>query len=124
VERIPRAEAAVSPAVSAVEGSMVRPSAFSNRSSEAIRDEPSHNQALTPQPDFAMADCRTRLAHKINAARLTNSLIWTALSFDPGSTRQNLDTVQPEAGIAGAGARNGKKRSKRAFNPAVKAVFW
>jgi hypothetical protein len=57
------------------------PSAFSNPSSEAIPDEPSPpNQALTPQPEFAMADCCIRLANKINAARLTNSVIWTALA--------------------------------------------
>jgi hypothetical protein len=58
----------------------VRTAALSNLSSEAVPDAPSlPNQALTPQPDFAMADCCTRLANKINAARSTNSLIWTAL---------------------------------------------
>jgi hypothetical protein len=30
-----------------------------------------------------MADCCTRLANKINAARSTNPLIWTALSTKP-----------------------------------------
>jgi hypothetical protein len=58
----------------------VRPAALSNLSSEAVPDAPP-NQALTPQPDFAMADCCTRLANKINAARSTNPLIWTALTL-------------------------------------------
>jgi hypothetical protein len=58
----------------------VRTAALSNLSSEPVPDAPSlPNHALTPQPDFAMADCCTRLANKINAARSTNPLIWTAL---------------------------------------------
>jgi hypothetical protein len=48
-----------------VEGSAVPTAALSNLSSEAVPDAPSlPNQALTPQPDFAMADCCTRLANK------------------------------------------------------------
>jgi hypothetical protein len=59
----------------------VRTAALSNLSSEPVPDAPSlPNQALTPQPDFAMADCCTRLANKINAARSTYPLIWTALT--------------------------------------------
>jgi hypothetical protein len=62
-----------------VEGSAVRPSVFSNPSSEAIPDKPSPPIKLYPATYFAMADCCIRLANKINAARLTNSVIWTAL---------------------------------------------
>jgi hypothetical protein len=64
----------------------VRTAALSNLSSEAVPDAPSlPNQALTPQPDFAMADCCTRLANKINVARSTNPLILTALTSGPVS---------------------------------------
>ena len=64
----------------------MRTAALSNLSSEAVPDAPSlPNQALTPQPDFAMADCCTRLANKINAARSTNPLILTALTSGPVS---------------------------------------
>ena len=60
----------------------MRTAALSNLSSEAVPDAPSlPNQAVTPQPDFAMADCCTHLSNKINAAGSTNPVIWTALTF-------------------------------------------
>jgi hypothetical protein len=71
----------------------VRTAALSNLSSEAVPDAPSlPNQALTPQPDFAMTDCCTRLANKINAARSTNPLIWTALTLSRPFATISLQT--------------------------------
>jgi hypothetical protein len=68
-----------------VEGSAVRPSAFSNFPSEAIPDEPSTPNQLSPRnPIFAMADCCIRLANKINAGRMTNSVISQLLTRTAG----------------------------------------